>query len=90
MLENLRQNDKLKTTLYTEKPNSKLFWKISKQILKVNNSTQSVPTLKHNNEIAETDIEKASMLNNYFASHSLLSTTITNLFRQTLLCPMRI
>ena len=65
--------DKLETTLNTENPNSKLFWKTSKQILKVNNSTQSVPTLKHNNEIAETDIEKASMLNNYFASQSVVN-----------------
>ena len=50
--------EKLETTLNTEKPNSKLFWKTSKQILKVNNSTQSVPTLKHNNEIAEIDMKK--------------------------------
>lgn len=63
--------DKLETTINTEKPNSKLFWKTSKQILKINNSTHSTPTLIYNNETAETDIEKATMLNDYFASQSV-------------------
>lgn len=65
--------DKLETTINTEKPNSKLFWKTSKQILKINNSTQSTPTLIYNNETAETDIEKATMLNDYFASQSVVN-----------------
>ena len=56
---------KLETTLNGEKPSSKLFWNTSKQILKLNKSTQSVPTLIYNNETAETDLEKANMPNNY-------------------------
>ena len=45
--------DKLETTLNTAKPSSKLFWKTSKQILKLNKSAQSVRTLIYNNETTE-------------------------------------
>ena len=61
------------TILNTAKPSSKLFWKTPKQILKLNKSAQSVPTLIYNNETAETDLEKANMLNNYFASQSVVN-----------------
>ena len=50
--------------------NSKLFWKTSKQLLKLDKKSQSIPTLVFNNEYAEDDLRKANMLNNYFALQS--------------------
>ena len=44
-----------------------------KKNLKLTKSAQSVPTLIYNNETAETDLEKANMLNNYFASQSIVN-----------------
>ena len=46
----------------------KIFWKTSKQLLKIGKSNHDIPTLEMNNEYAETDIQKADMLNKYFAS----------------------
>ena len=54
--------DKLETLINNENTNSKLFWKTSKQILKLDKSSHYVPTLALNNEYAETDLQKA---NNY-------------------------
>ena len=65
--------DKLEDMLTSEKPNSKLFWKTSKQLLKIGKISQNVPTLKLNDEFAETDLQKAEMLNKYFASQSYVN-----------------
>ena len=46
----------------------KIFWKTSKQLLKIGKSNHDIPTLEMNNEYAETDMQKADMLNKYFAS----------------------
>ena len=59
--------------LTSENPNSKLFWKTSKQLLKIGKISQNVPTLKLNDEFAETDLKKAEMLNKYFASQSYVN-----------------
>ncbi|MCG7867795.1 MAG: reverse transcriptase family protein, partial [Candidatus Thiodiazotropha taylori] len=65
--------DKLEDMLNSENPNSKLFWKTSKQLLKIGKISQNVPTLKLNDEFAETDLQKAEMLNKYFASQSYVN-----------------
>ena len=65
--------DKLEDMLTSENPNSKLFWKTSKQLLKIGKISQNVPTLKLNDEFAETDLQKAEMLNKYFASQSYVN-----------------
>ena len=60
--------------LTCENPNSKSFWKTSKQLLKIGKICQNdVPTLKLNDEFAETDLQKAEMLNKYFASQSYVN-----------------
>lgn len=65
--------DKLETLINNENSSSKLFWKTSKQILKLEKSSNNVPTLALNNEYAETDLQKANMLNKYFVSQSVVS-----------------
>ena len=60
--------DKLDRLLSTETTDMKIFWKTSKQLLKIGKSNHDIPTLEMNNEYAETDIQNADMLNKYFAS----------------------
>ena len=55
--------------------NSKMFWKISKQILNLGQTSTSIPTLHHNSIYAESDFDKAKMLNTYFSSHSVVDYT---------------
>ena len=62
------QFDKLEHLLNNEQSNSKLFWKTSKQILNLDKHSAALPTINMNNEYAETSIQKANMLNNYFAT----------------------
>ena len=62
--------DKLDNLLSSETTDSKLFWKTSKQMLNIGKSNHDIPMLFMNNECAETDIQKANMLNNYFASQA--------------------
>ena len=62
--------EKLDSLLSIETTDMKLFWKTSKQPLKFGKSTSIIPTLNSNDERTESDIEKATMLNTYFASQS--------------------
>ena len=62
--------DKLEGLLSSASSNSKLFWKTSKQVLKTCRNSTNVPNLIYNNEHAESDIDKANMLNNYFSSQA--------------------
>ena len=64
--------DKLENSINNENLNSKLFWKTSKQLLGLGKNSQSIPALNLNNEHAETDYQKANMLNNYFSSQSVV------------------
>ena len=48
----------------------KLFWKTSKQLLNIQKTSSAIPTLNLNNELAETDLQKATMLNDYFTTQS--------------------
>ena len=65
--------DKLDRLLSTNTTNSKLFWKTAKQVLNLGNSSNSIPTLKLNNEYAEDDIQKANMLNAFFISQAAVN-----------------
>lgn len=67
--------NKLTEELNREKINSKSFWKISKQLLKLDLSSSSVPPLQVNGEILEIDLDKATALNDYFASQSTVDDT---------------
>ena len=57
--------DKLENILTNVNLNSKQFWKTSKQLLLLGKSSQSIPTLYHNNEYSENELQKANMLNDY-------------------------
>ena len=50
--------------------NMKLFWKTSTQLLNTRKSTSTIPSLNFNNERAETDVRKVTMLNDYFTTQS--------------------
>ena len=52
--------------------NAKLFWKTFKQLLRLGKTTNNIPTFSLNNEYAETDLQKANMLNKYFSSQSIV------------------
>ena len=64
--------DKLDQLLSSENIDSKLFWKTSKQLLNLNKSSGSIPTLKLNSNIAENDKQKAELLNHYFTSQTMV------------------
>ena len=65
--------DKLDILLSTNTTNSKLFWKTAKQVLNLGKSSNSIPTIKLNNEYAEDDIQKANMLNAFFISQAAVN-----------------
>ena len=65
--------DKLENIFSNENLNSKLFWKTSKQLLGLGKTSKNIPTLSLNDEYAETDYQKANMLNNYFSSQSVVN-----------------
>ena len=81
LIRNSKQDyfNKLESILTDETPNSKLFWKTSKQILKLEKSSQAIPTLNLNNKCAETDLQKANMLNEYFSFQSVVDDHNTSL-----------
>ena len=62
--------DKLDNLLSSENSNSKLFWKTSKQLLNLGQSSNNIPTLTMNHEVAQTDCQKAELLNTYFSSQT--------------------
>ena len=63
--------EKLDSLLSTETTDMKLFWKTAKQLLNLGKSS-IIPTLNSNDERVENVIEKATLLNTYFASQSTL------------------
>ena len=62
--------DMLDSILSSGTTNMKLFWKTSTQLLDTRKSASVIPTLTLNNEHAETDIQKATLLNDYFTTQS--------------------
>lgn len=62
--------DKLEKLINNESSNSKIFWKTSKQLLNLSKDSRNIPPLVYNNEFAESDEQKATLLNNYFSSQS--------------------
>ena len=62
--------DKLDHLLSSDNHDPKLFWKTSKQVLNLKQSSNAITTLKMNNEFAESDQQKVEMLNLYFASQT--------------------
>ena len=75
----LTYHDNLEKLLFSSDCNSKLFWKTSKQIINIGQTSTSIPTLHYNSTYAESDLEKAKMLNAYFSSQSVVDDTYTPL-----------
>lgn len=65
--------EKVESLLTSETSSSKLFWKTSKQVLKLGKNSSCIPTLTMNGEYAEDDVQKADMLNDYFSSQTLIN-----------------
>ncbi|MES9881747.1 MAG: reverse transcriptase family protein [Sedimenticola sp.] len=70
-----KYNDDLALKLKSNDTDIKLFWKISKQLLNLNNTQRSLPTLEYNGNSYESDIDKASLLNDYFITQSTVDDT---------------
>ena len=66
-------NDKLVNELRHNEHNSKLWYKVSSEFLKTFSHSGFIPYLEIDNEIAETEAEKAKILNYYFASQSTIN-----------------
>ena len=64
--------DNLDQLLSSNTTNSKLFWKTTKQKLKLGKSSTNIPTLDMNSELAEDNLQKANMLNSYFTSQTFI------------------
>ena len=52
--------------------NLDLFWKTTKQVLKLGKPSNSIPILFMNNEFAENNLQKANMLKAYFTSQTFV------------------
>ncbi len=82
-----KYNDDLALKLKSNDTDIKLFWKISKQLLNLNNTQRSLPTLEYNGLSYETDCDKASVLNDYFITQSTVDDTHTDPLPQPLPSP---
>ena len=63
--------EKLDNLLSSDNWDPKKFWKTSKQVLNLKPSS-TIPTVVMNNDYAETDLQKANMLNEYFSSQTAI------------------
>lgn len=72
-------NDKLASELRNNEHQSKSWYKVSSHFLKTSSDSNPIPYLEIDNKIAETDIEKAEILNKYFASQSTIDDRDTDL-----------
>ena len=55
------------------------YWKLLKGYINPNSSISSIPTLHHNNNIYETNIEKADILNTFFQAQTFLDDSTKDL-----------
>ena len=75
--------EKLEDVLSKENAKSKLFLKTSKQTLGLSNAFHTEPTLKFDNKYAETNIEKANILKEYFSSQPMVNDINKTLPKRT-------
>ncbi len=62
----IKYNEELSNKLKANNTDPKLFWKISKQLFNSNNNQRSLPSLEYNDQLYESDSDKAFILNNFF------------------------
>ncbi|MCG8048301.1 MAG: reverse transcriptase family protein [Candidatus Thiodiazotropha endolucinida] len=73
------EENRISEALKANTNNIKSWWKLSKQALNIDRTTESIPQLIHNNQQIENDQEKADVLNTYFIAQSQLRDANTNL-----------
>ena len=64
----LTHENRISEALKAYTKNIKSWWKLSKQALIIDRTTESVPHLIHNNKLIENVQDKADILNNYFVA----------------------
>lgn len=72
-------NDKLVTDLISNSTSSKKWFKLTSQLLTTNSDKKPIPFLETNDTIAETDSDKAEILNNFFTNQTKLDDSNSNL-----------
>ena len=60
-------------TLKANTNNIKTWWKLSKQALNIDRTTEPVPLVNYNNTSVESDQEKANVFNEYFIAQTVLN-----------------
>ena len=65
--------NRISLALQTNTTNIKTWWKLSKQVLKLDKGNEPIPDLLNNNMTIENDQEKAEIFNEYFINQSKLN-----------------
>ncbi|MEW8546213.1 MAG: reverse transcriptase family protein [Candidatus Thiodiazotropha sp.] len=65
--------DKLENSINSDSIDPKMFWKASKCLLNTNKKSYTIPPLFSDGRYAETDEEKANVLNDFFAAQSIVN-----------------
>ena len=65
--------EKLENSINSDSVDPKMFWKASKSLLKTNKKSYTIPSLFSDGRYAETDEEKANILNDFFAAQSIVN-----------------
>ena len=65
--------EKLENSINSDSVDPKMFWKASKSLLKTNKKSYIIPSLFSDGRYAETDEEKANILNDFFAAQSIVN-----------------
>ena len=63
--------------LKSDTNNVKTWWKLSKQILNMDKTSETIPTLVYNNKEIVRDSDKAGIFNSFFVSQSQINDTTT-------------
>ena len=77
----LRYETSTAARLRDKTTNVKKWWKLSKEILSIDNKTDTIPDITYNGKIYETNLEKADVLNSFLITQSQLTNDIPNLPR---------
>ncbi|MEW8546463.1 MAG: reverse transcriptase family protein, partial [Candidatus Thiodiazotropha sp.] len=65
--------NRISNLLKTNTQDTRTWWKLSKQVLKLDKKEDTIPSLYYNNNTYEDDADKAEIFNDYFISQSQLN-----------------
>ena len=69
----LNYENRIANLLKTNRQDIRTWWKLSKQVLKLDKNEETIPSLYYNNTSYEDDEDKAEILNDYFISQAQLN-----------------